>query len=812
MYFVFSRGFPFYISVMSKITDYLKKRTPNRPPNPDTSKETDVPSQIDTSNENEEDNTPNLGTASSSCLDSESCHQNLDQNGVPVQFQPSTDFSFPSKNYGNKKRSCQASWFSTYSWLHYNIGKDSVCCMVCMKHKEKLTAEHNLEDAFTTRGFNNWKKALKSFADHQGTKAHRVALAYETVVPQCGDVLEMTTTELNKKRLAEKKYLLKIMYCIRYLARQGIAFRGDNSNDNLTQLFKLLNRDDEAALKRLESDTNEKKYLHNDVQNELIEIMARQVMSKKLDSIWESQFFGIMADEYTDISNKELLSLCFRWIDESLDAHEDFLGYYELPDIKSETIVKVIKDSLIRMQLPLQDLRAQAYDGASNMFGKKSGVSVKILEEQPKALATHCLGHSLNLGIKTTMDDSKVMKDVMGTVREIICLVKYSPKRENLLGSIKDLLCFESKHTDNEIEVAPTLNKLSATRWTVRGNAYQKIQSNFDPLMKLWDVSLAAGNLDSDVKSRIIGVKSQMTEFQFFYGLNLSQRLFLISDNLSKALQKESMSALSGLELARLTIQTFKDMRTEESAKLFFDTVLKKARDHSFIDEPKLPRKRKRPNYRSSVNYMQIDGYTATGEAYHPQTVEDYYKQQYFETLELIISSIEDRFDQPSFLAFLKMEQFLLNAISGKNFDAELDHIVKVYGDDIDSLQIRTEAYALQTMFKGASCATFGDMLKYVQSQHSSKRTLIPNIITVFKLTIINPATSCTPERSFSTARRLKTWLRSTMTTKRFNNLAILTTHKELTDKIDFVSVGNEFASKHNARNTDFGKFISSDL
>jgi len=43
-----------------------------------------------------------------------------------------------------------------------------------------------------------------------------------------------------------------------------------------------------------------------------------------------------MADEYTDISNKELLSLCFRWIDESLDVHKDFLGYYELPDIKAK--------------------------------------------------------------------------------------------------------------------------------------------------------------------------------------------------------------------------------------------------------------------------------------------------------------------------------------------------------------------------------------------------------------------------------------------------------------------------------------------
>ena len=64
------------------------------------------------------------------------------------------------------------------------------------------------------------------------------------------------------------------------------------------------------------------------------------------------------------------------------------------------------------------------------------------------------------------------MKDVMGTVTEIISLVKYSPKRENLLGNIKDLIHFKSLQTDDEIETTPSLDKLSTTRWAVRGNGY----------------------------------------------------------------------------------------------------------------------------------------------------------------------------------------------------------------------------------------------------------------------------------------------------------------------------------------------------
>ena len=63
--------------------------------------------------------------------------------------------------------------------------------------------------------------------------------------------------------------------------------------------------------------------------------------------------------------------MCFWWI-KDLRVHKDSVGYYELSDIKHDTIVTAVKDSLIRMQLARNDLRAQAYDGASNIPGKKT--------------------------------------------------------------------------------------------------------------------------------------------------------------------------------------------------------------------------------------------------------------------------------------------------------------------------------------------------------------------------------------------------------------------------------------------------------
>ena len=77
----------------------------------------------------------------------------------------------------------------------------------------------------------------------------------------------------------------------------------------------------------------------------------------------------------------------------------------------------------------------------------------------------------------------------------------------------------------------------------------------------------------------------------------------------------------------------------------------------------------------------------------------------------------------------------------------------------------------MSTMFQGRNCKNISDILEHLESLHPTKCALIPNLLTNVHLILINPATCCTPERSFSVARTIKTWVRSTMTTKRFSNI-----------------------------------------
>ena len=155
------------------------------------------------------------------------------------------------------------------------------------------------------------------------------------------------------------------------------------------------------------------KYNHHDVQNELLNLMGAQVLRKKLDTVRERRFYSMMADEGTDVSNAEQLSFCVRSVDDNLNVDEDFLGFYELDNIRSATLVKAIKDISLRCSLNLTDCRGQTYDGASNMMGTRSGVSTIITEEQPKAIATHYQGHSLSLAVKSLTKECQILRDTM---------------------------------------------------------------------------------------------------------------------------------------------------------------------------------------------------------------------------------------------------------------------------------------------------------------------------------------------------------------------------------------------------------------
>ena len=70
----------------------------------------------------------------------------------------------------------------------------------------------------------------------------------------------------------------------------------------------------------------------------------------------------------------------------------------------------------------------------------------------------------------------------------------------------------------------------------------------------------------------------------------------------------------------------------------------------------------------------------------------------------------------------------------------------------------------------------------------SAKREIISEVIKLIKLILLIPATNAS-ERAASAVRRIKTYLRSTMSQQRLNYCMILHIHKELTDSPSLLDV-----------------------
>ena len=139
------------------------------------------------------------------------------------------------------------------------------------------------------------------------------------------------------------------------------------------------------------------------MQNEMLKVMALQILRDVAANIRNSTFFSIMADETTDKTNREQVVICLRWVDDNLLPHEDFIGMHKVDKIDAATIKTVILDVLTRMNLSMQKCRGQCYDGCSTMGGSKGGVAAMIKKIEHRAPYTHCYGHALNLACADTI-------------------------------------------------------------------------------------------------------------------------------------------------------------------------------------------------------------------------------------------------------------------------------------------------------------------------------------------------------------------------------------------------------------------------
>ena len=123
---------------------------------------------------------------------------------------------------------------------------------------------------------------------------------------------------------------------------------------------------------------------------------------------------------------------------------------------------------------------------------------------------------------------------------------------------------------------------------------------------------------------------------------------------------------------------------------------------------------------------------------------------------------------------------------------------------DVDQSRLEIQLLMIPDMIKTAFDGSIKKVTMRTLSDAMNKNEIYKGMLSevdkLLRIYFMFPVTSATAERAFSSLRRIKTFLRSTMTHCRLNNLFLLYVHTDVTDNLDLSCIAKEFVSVNSGR------------
>ena len=174
-------------------------------------------------------------------------------------------------------------------------------CFTCRMFGSPGTAEEN----WITKGVRaaNWKNAARRIRDHAVSQYHHHSvLALNSFLhnnPIDCQLDRQREVELSRQQVEmchNCKILSHILDIIKFLAKQNIPFRGhderssSSNNGNFLELVRLQAHFDDVLKQHLQTAPRNSTYLSADIQNQLIQVMGDEVLSRIVEQVRDARF------------------------------------------------------------------------------------------------------------------------------------------------------------------------------------------------------------------------------------------------------------------------------------------------------------------------------------------------------------------------------------------------------------------------------------------------------------------------------------------------------------------------------------------
>ena len=332
-------------------------------------------------------------------------------------WKPGKDFSFPRTTEASGEKHFLIKHLDAFSWLAYSQYLDGCFCIPCLLFGRKTghRVAARLKKLFT-EPYTYWASACSRFKDHEQRSAvHIVSVLIMENFRQRMEHQQRSVTEaankvvregINSNRAKIKSIVKTVVLC----GQQNLALTGhrddakhyDDPLNNPGNFQVLLNFRIDSGDKVLENHfktcPKNATYRSKTIQNKLLGCCGEQIIEHIINEVKEAKFFSVLADEVSDVSSKEQMSMVLRYVDKAGHIREAFVGFVECDQGTSgQAVCDGIKKTLRNFGLDLNNCRGQGYDGAGNMAGRYIGAAKLFQNDYPQASYVHCKAHRLNL-------------------------------------------------------------------------------------------------------------------------------------------------------------------------------------------------------------------------------------------------------------------------------------------------------------------------------------------------------------------------------------------------------------------------------
>ncbi|XP_052799078.1 uncharacterized protein LOC128230674 [Mya arenaria] len=397
------------------------------------------------------------------------------------------------------------------------------------------------------------------------------------------------------------------------------------------------------------------------------------------------------------------------------------------------------------------------------MSGKYRGVQALVRERSPHTNYVHCKAHCLNLALVHS-SNIPCVRTMMSTVQDISFMFDYPAKR--LVAFVDELS--RDATIKEEMEQRTKLRTLCQTRWSSRADALATFKNAFPVVVH----TLETLNDDGDNKAG--QYPAGILCFELIRALIVAEHVLSSTVALTNLLQKEDNDILHAVGEAKVVIQLMNNERNDPDV---WGALFKKATNIAAELDiiPSRPRRAGRQNHRANPDVDTVSDYWRI-------TLFNVFLDHLIQKIETCILSNKDRFAAQYLLPnrLPDLQDKMLPSIYGA-YVPDLQHSFRGFGNEV-------ARWRVQWNIEESRLPWLQDTLR------QTSKDLYPCIYGILGVLLTMPPTSASFERSFSAMKRIKNYLRSTMSTDRMSSLALLHIHKD-TD-VDINNVINTFASR----------------